>query len=546
MALNRIQDKYIVLPDYNYSEKYWPILSKIVFDKIGEAEIKTPLQVEEILKNCFEVLCSILMDKISEQKKASFFMFCHYIHEDSIQIWQKQLEGLQLGEIEEDFAASRRILKIILEQSCKFDLVGTPNFCTETISNIKSFTKILEELLYIGTWCYTLSEYISRSQLFPNSIGIKVENEELVLLTYQPYPKLFEFIFIEQQKHDSDIVLSDSMLGFKELLKNELGIDYNVFASFIVKQNGNAKYRFALFQIDSIVKELHNEYSYNEEVINTLFAGLTVNKSNSLSIQDCILKNQHENRYIFRPIVELKIDGQLYHMVGYNKWIESFILLSTNSFPFGCYPPEWKKYKVIETFIKEVDDTHDKLLEEPIVKLLEDDNIVMDSNVESIKQIKGNSLNISKTVGDIDILFLDEKNKIIYVCECKHNRSRHDLNNWKRDYSNFKSKYEAQLERKVNWVESNKQLIENHLKTKYPGRDLLNLDEFQTKGIFIINAPTVYMFDGKYRAFTISDIKDLLSEKYNDIKFEFTFESTGKKLLVEHPYFKNLDKKLNE
>jgi hypothetical protein len=546
MALRRIQDKYIVLPNYDYSEKYWPIISKTVFDKIEEDEINTPILVEEILKDCFEILCSILNDKISEQKKASFYIFCHYIHEESIQIWQKQNEGLQLGEIEEDFAASRRILKIILEQSCKLDLVGSPNFCTEAISNIKSFTKGLEELIYIGTWCYNLSEYISRSQLFPNSIGVKIENGELNILTYQPYPKLFEFIYIEKQKHDSDIVLSDSMLGFKELLETEFKVDYNVLASFIIKQKGNAKYRFSLFRIDNIIQELHDEYSYNEEFSKTFFAGLTVNKSNSLSIQDCILKNQHENRYIFRPILELNIDGKFYHMVGYYKWIESFILLSTNSFPFGCYPSEWKKYKEIEAFIKETDDTHDKLLEEPIIKLLEEDNRVMDSNVVSIKQIKRNSINIEKTIGDIDILFLNEKNKIIYVCECKHNRSRFDLNNWKRDYTNFKSKYEAQLDRKVNWVQANKLLIENHLKIKYPDRDSYDLNDYQTKGIFIINAPTVYMFDGKYRAFTISDIKDLLSEKYFDIKFEFTFESTGRKLMIEHPYFKNLNQKLNE
>lgn len=544
-ALN-IFNKDIVLPNYEYSDKYWPILSKIVYDEIGNKENKDPDIVQQLLKKCFVNLCSILDLKISEQKKASFYIFCQKIHEDSIEVWSRNNKENSLGEIEEDFAASRRVLKIILEQSCKLDLIGAANFYEEIEANLNEYTEYLEELLYIGTWCYTLSEFISRSQLFSSSIGLIIKDHELNILTYQPFPALFEFLFYEIQKHNSEQVVSDSIIGFKELLLNEFEVDYNILSSFINEQLVDPKFRFGLLKINELIDDIHKRYDYNKEFTTDFYKGLTIDKNNSLNVENCFLQNQHENRHVFRPILQLNIDNVNYHMIGYNKWVESLTLLTTNSFPFGLFPLEWKQYQSIRDFVNLIDNTHDKLLENPIIKLLEENKRKFDFNIESFEQLKGNNINIKDTVGDIDILFLDEKYKMLYVCECKHNRSRYDLNNWKRDYSNFRNKYESQLKRKVDWVNQNISIVENHLKKKYQEKFDINLENFEVMGIFIINAPTVYMFNGNYRAFTISDIRELLAEQYVDIKFEFVNESSGKKLFIEHPYFDNLEKKLKE
>lgn len=539
-----IHNKDVVLPDYDYSIKYWPILTKIVFEEVGTNEITDSKVVQELLKKCFVELCSILERKITHQKKASFYIFCQKIHEDSIDIWRKQLEGLSLGEIEEDFAASRRILKIIIEQSCKLELIGTPNFYVEIENNLHEYTRYLEELLYIGSWCYTISEYISRSQMFPSSIGIKVENNELNILTYQPFSALFKFLFFEIQKHNSNFVISDSIKEFKELLFKKFGVDYNVLSSLINDQLIEPKYRFGILKIKEVIQVLCEDHNYSLKFISNFYKGLTINKNNSLKVADCILQNQHENRHVFRPILELSIDNETCHMVGYNKWIESLMLLTTNSFPFGLYPNEWKIYPEINDFVNKINSTHDKLLEHPIIELLKTNKIKHDFNIESFAQKKGNNVNIKNTVGDIDILFLDEKNNIIYICECKHNRSRYDLNNWKRDYSKFKNKYENQLQRKIDWARANINVIENHLNLKYNASREIQLENYEVVGIFIINAPTVYMFNGSFRAFTISDIKDLLNENYIDVKLELINESTGKKYFVEHPYFDNLERQL--
>lgn len=538
MPILNIHNKQAILPDYDYSTKYWPILTELIYEEIGEAEIKDPSKVENLLKKCFVKLCGILDEKIASEKRASFFMFCKNLHEDSIELWLLKSQNITLEINEEDFAASRRVLKIILEQSTKLKLKGCPNFHKEIDDNIKFYIPFLEELLYIGTWCYTLSENIARSQLFPNSTGIQIINNELNILTYQPYPELFKYIFHELPKHNSNVVLSDSMIEFKEIIRDNYGVTYDDLSPFNNQQILQPEYRFGITKIDSLINAITTELKCDAIFVKDFYKGLTVTKLNCLPVENCFYNNQDENRHIFRPILELSIDGEMYNIIGYHKWLESLTLLSTNSFPFGLFPNEWKKHKELKLFIHRIDNTHDKLLENPITEILNDNEFLNESNIESFVQPNGININIKQDVGDIDILFIDQEYKLIYICECKHNRSRFDMNNWKRDYSNFKNKYESQLNRKIEWAKKNKEVIQTHFScTKNINVDLL---EYDIRGIFIINAPTVYMFNGAYRAFTIKDFIDLINREYVDVKFEFTNEQTKEKTIIEYPYFDNV------
>jgi len=542
MPIIEVHKKKVVLPNYDYSDKYWPIISKLVFDEVGNTEIKEPNEVRETLKKCFSKLCEIFYEKIVNEKRASFYLFCHCLHEDSMELWLLQIKKIALGINEEDFAASRRILKIILEQSTTFDLKGAPNFYNEITENLEDFTNHLEELLYIGSWCIQLSEFTARSQLFPTSTGLKVTDGVLDILTYQPYPELFKFVHQDMQRHNSKVALSNSLDDFKDVIKDNYGVTYDNLCSFIHQQNVRPPYKVGLTKISPLIENIKSELNGNGQFIEDFYSGLTVKRENCLSIEKCFYNNQSEFRHTFRPILELVVDNEKYNIIGYHKWLESMTLLPTNSFPFGIYPSEWKNHKELKEFIKIVDNTHDKILEEPISKILEGKKFPNDNNVVSFSQPKGDNINISKTVGDIDILFLDIENKLIYVCECKHNRSRFDMNNWKRDYSNFKEKYETQLKRKVDWATDNKEVIATHFSDKY--QKSFDLTEFEIRGTFIINAPTIYMYNGMYRAFTITDFENLIDRNYIDLKFEFTNETTGDKTLIEYPYFDNTKEKL--
>lgn len=546
MALHTIEGKKVILPDFNYSKMYWPIISQIIEDEVGVEEVKDAALVQDLLKKCFAQLCLILEEKIKAQNRVTFFMCCQYLHEDSTDIWIRQTQGYKLSVSEEDFAASRRVLKIILEQSTKLDLVGCNNFLTELQRNTEVYVLALEEMLYLGYWCIILSENIARSQLFPLSIGLQIEEGELSILTYQPYPELYKFIFTDMPRHNSKVALSDSIHGFKDTIQNNFGITYDSLSSFILSKAKAPGYRFSLANLKQSIYEFVKESGVgdaDEAFIRSFYAGLTVSKRNCLPLDKCIYNNQDQHRHIYRPILELTVDGKIYNLIGYNKWRESFTTLTTNCFPFGIIPDEWKQFKPLKDFIHRVDNEHDKILIDPIATILTQNEIFFEIDIDSFNTGTGTNVNIKNSIGDIDVLFIEPDQRRIYVTECKHNRSRFDLNNWKRDYANFTDKYEEQLKRKLEWVTYNKKTVETHFRETFGDFDT-NLSEFEVIGIFAINAPTIYMYNGQYRAFTIQDISDLVSIGYRDVKFNFTSERTGESYFIEHPYFDNIELKM--
>ena len=545
MPLHVTHDKRVITTNYNYSEKYWTELSKIIETEIGQNEIKTIDEVERLLKIGFQYLCKSFEELIKQNLNSSFYIFVNSLHEDSLDLYQLQLKGVSLEIDESAFAISRRVLKIIIEQGCQYNLKGCPIFIKEIKENLAKYVITVEELLYIGEWAYTFSEFIAKNKLFFGSIGLKIEDGELVINTYQPYPELFKFIGSEIPKHDSQVAISMSINEFKDLLNDKFAVKYDTLFGFTQEQIKNPKYRFGLVFIENLIQVLHEKFGYKKEFLEVFYQGLTLSKDNALSVEDCIIRNQDNRRFIYRPIVKFMIEGKFYYMIPFNKWGESMMSLTTNSFPFGVFPDEWKQFKDIKDFVQKLDNTHDKILEKPITDLLDQQGGFYDTSVESFRTENGTNINIANTVGDLDILFLDKKNKLIYVCELKHNRARFDYNNWRRDYSNFKDKYENQLERKIDWSEKNKTVIQEHFKQMYGNSFSEQLSDYDVRGIFIINAPTIYMYDGRYRAFTIRDISLLLEGKYVDTQFEFTRESTGEKYFIVHPYFQNTYKEFN-
>lgn len=546
MPLLKSHNKNVIVTDYSYSERYWIELSKLIESEYGLKESRDTEKVDSILKTAFQFLCQSFEKVIQNTEKASFYLFINMLHEESIDLYMLQLRKISLGIDENAFAASRRILKIIIEQGCRINLKGTPNFFREILINQTEYIRRAEELLYLGEKAYELSEAIAKNKLFPSSIGISIDDGEFTMNTYQPYPELHKFIASNIPKHDELVAVSESIDDFKVLLLEKYGVKYDDLAGFTAEQLSKPINKLGMVFLDNIIDTLHKALGYDIDFLQTFYAGLTLSAENALTTEECIIKNQDPKRFIYRPIVKFCIEDKYYYMFTYNKWNEALATLTTNALPFGVYPEEWKSLKEIKVFVDRLDDTHDKLLEGPIVKLLGESKSFYDTSVESFKNKKGQNVNIASSVGDIDVLFLDAVHKIIYVCELKHNRSRFDYNNWRRDYSNFKPKYEKQLDRKVEWSEKNINVIQEHFEVHYGSGFTENLDEYSIKGLFIINAPTIYMYDGKYRAFTITDMAHLLQGKYTDVIFEFIQESSGKKYLITHPYFENVRKKIHD
>lgn len=527
-------------PDYRYKEKYWPILTDFVKKKYGDSEITSLVAVQETLKECFSILCKEFVVVLKKEKRASFFVFVQDLHEDSIEIWRAQLNGEKFPINQENFAASRRIMKYILEQGCSLDLIGHDSFFKEISEQIEPYTEHLEELVYIGTWAFTISEYIARSQICNHSVSLKVENNEFVINVDPPFNSLFSFIFADNQRHSKFVVVSDSIIELKKILNDDLKINYDYLCGAIFGQLQDKKFRFSIFKLDELIKELIKKHGYSKDVLEIFYSGLMVNKNNVLSIEDCILKTQDSRRYMYRPILEYTIDQKTFWIIGANKWSESLTTLTTNCIPFGQFPDEWKQLIPIYDFCNRVMNTHDVVLEEPAIEIIKNVNLKFDRNIKTLKKTDNQGLSIiKKNIGEIDVVFIDEKDKLIYVAECKHNKSRFEYNNWKRDISNFRSKYESQLSNKFNWISNNKLPLLEHFEILYTCK-IESQENYNVIPLFIINAPTLYMYDSEYLVVTLHDLELLLNGKH--VTHEFNGEINGKKVNIKKPYLQNAEK----
>lgn len=143
----------------------------------------------------------------------------------------------------------RRVLKIILEQVCKINLIGTPNFSEEIAQNLKEYDRIIEELLYVGYWSIGLADYIATSQLFPDSVGIQIENGDLEILKYPPYHQFIDFYLHDLSDHDGDVVIQNTIIGLKSLLHDDLGLDYDNLTAIIPRDFNDSHNRYAIIRL---------------------------------------------------------------------------------------------------------------------------------------------------------------------------------------------------------------------------------------------------------------------------------------------------------
>lgn len=535
MPLLKVANLSLPVFDFDLVDEYWPGLTALVHALHGDAEVKEDSAVQEVLKACFAYLGEQFMTLIQAENRASFYLTVHEFHENSIELWQQQSEGQQLAILPSDLAAIRRILKIVLEQGCAQDWSGHADFRAEAQQHQVAYLATLDRLLYLGLWAIEIANYIARSQLFPGSIGVQVEEGELTILTYQPQQMLFEYIDEDLPKHSESMVVQHTFQDLKTLFKKQLNLDYDLATAFIAHKPR----AHALIKPAQILPILVQDGAGAEATLRRFFAGLTVNSASRLSFADCILRNQDSNRYTYRPILEVTIAGEPYWLTGKRKWEESIATLTTNALPFALCPDEWLHFPIIGQFVDELRQNHDQVLEQPLRDLLTARQIPYDANITSLRGRAGNIPIAIAGVGEIDILFLDIANQLVYVCECKHNRARFDYPNWRRDYSNFVGTYERKLTNKVDWISQHLGAVEEHFRM-LTSDNQLSLAGFDVRGVFAINAPTIYMYNGKYRAFTIHEFRELLDGEYRAVTFQFENEDTGHVLEVSHPYFVTL------
>jgi hypothetical protein len=514
--------------NFDLADQYWPELTATVRPLYTGTEIRDPAAVVEVLRASFRYLEGKFMALIAAETRASFYLAVHRYHESATALWVQQLSGKTLPVNRSDFAGVRRVLKLILEQGCANDLQNSVNYNQDVQANASAYLNTIDHLLYLGYWANNVAGFISRAQLFPEAIGIRFDEEGVDFVIHEPFATVLHYVDQDYYRHQDDVVLHDTITDLKQVFHQEAGIDYDEVTGWLPTLPKD----LGLLNPELLFEEL-TKRGYDREHLTSFFAGLTVSRTNKMSFEDCIIRNQDINRYTYRPILSVQVEGVECWLVGLNKWQESMVTMTTNALPFGVFPSEWKAYQPVARFINKVKGEHDKTLEKPLADILKARGFVFEANVKSIHNI---SL-VVKDVGEIDLLYIDPVQRVLYVCECKHNRSKFDAAGWRRDYSGFVRDYESQLANKVHWVADHMADVAKHFsrKEKLP----IDLTGYAVAGIFVINAPTVYLYDGAFPTFTISMFRKLIDGSFQEHQISYTSPVSNQSHLIGRPYMKN-------
>ncbi|MGK7648623.1 hypothetical protein ACSQ7D_01220 [Capnocytophaga sp. G1920] len=546
MPVIRYENMDIYISNKEYEILYWDEISQIIKNKyfIKTEEIYDYNIIKDILYDIFNFFCDRIDDLIKKENRFSFYLYCIYINEGMSNIYMKQIKEKHILKIDEqDFILMRRSLKIIIEQSVKYNLIGCNNFSFEIENNINEYIDYLDKLLLVTKEAIKISELIAINEHFNSSISIKYfrGNNNIKININFPYNELFKKIYLNYIYDNKDVSLSKIIYKFKEFIFKEYKISYDNLCDFYHYLNNNNT-DFTVMLLDKGINNLKNDHKLaNGNFIDSFFEGITLSKENVIETKKSIINALNQNRYIFRPILRHNIDGKIYYKIGINQWQESMCLLTINHIPFGIYPTEWKKNKELEMFFNKYNEKfHDKELQEPITVLLNDREIPYEIDIESFITQNSHNINIKNDIGDIDILFINDNNRTIYICECKNIRFKHDYKEYKKDYDKFKAKFEPQLERKINWANKNREIIQEHFKLRDNKIETIDILNYKIEGIFIINASTTYMYNGKYKCYTIHTFARMLDGE--NVFEEIDLEYNGKDYIIEYPYFDNVGK----
>ncbi|MHC1690713.1 MAG: hypothetical protein AB9833_07750 [Bacteroidales bacterium] len=548
MALIRVNNFPVITYDWTtLREKYWTELSKNLIEKYGNQRFTESIKVEEILIDGFQYFVEQFRTLILSDVSYRFFVYTFHLHEESIKLYRTILEGYTLNKTRDkiddnEFAIYRRILKLILEQGCDIDL---QRGSVPTKQDFWHMNDKIQNLIYLGTWIYSFAELIAFQKMVEDCHSIEFDESNLLMIDWQyhygkTYIQLFPMLRDDYSKGTYDENAIDELIA---TINKCFSVDYNFARGIIfeIKKHFNPQDpTFQTIQPEILPSNLAREYGISLDVAEKFYAGLSITRHNKLSIEGAILKPHSTQRYIFRPILIYNIDGENRALVGEQKFVESITVLSTNAIHWNAMLKEWLSVKGVQAFINKKGDEHDKILEDEIEKIIKDKGFIYCRNIKTFKQPSGINLRIdNELAGEIDFIIINKKLKVVFIADAKYNKTKYEAVGYKTDNSNFINSYEPQLLKKVDWLSMSLQVLQDHLKITNNLKDL-DITDFRVEGIFLINTPTFYMFNGKYKAITLKQIGDFLDGKYEYPTLIINEQKGDNEqlIVVQHPYFK--------
>lgn len=531
-------------------EKFRKDLSSQLIDKFGEGPYSEHNKVREAITFSFNYFCDEFLKICQNENSVRFYQFVLSQHEQAIEAaFFAKDHHYPEGISPEYIAVYRRILKWVLEQACDIDLHNQEKSDAKFLNRA---TNKLNELVFLGDMIFTCANVYAEQDMIEDVAEIVFEDGLYVIKHKHHYDYIIQEIQQSYGVHSFKHVVEDKAVeNLQEAIEDCFGLKYAFLTTVIQeihKMNEDKGGQYCGFGWESLPLSVNSMFGADAEQARILYKGLTLDRDNKLSLKDIACKPQTMYRYLYRPILIWKIEGEDFAIVGMNGFTESIIQLTTNAIPWGKAPEEWLGNDCFKKYVHSKEDEHDKWLDDDVEQRLNDGELHFFRKITSIKSEGGFvSLN-QKDVGEIDFIIIEHDRKRIYVADCKHLQGRYDMITQKNDFSNFtkgKKPYNKQIENKIKWVQENLENLNYHYKQEY-GPECQDISGYDIEGIFIINTPTFYMFNSDYRIYTVDVVVDIIKGNLTDPEKTIVVEEEDsiKSFNIKYPYFKKLDYQL--
>lgn len=538
------KDKGIFITHENRSsEKYWPALSQKLKEHFGTGPFEDNETVTKILFFCLDFAATNLLEIISKTDDVNFALYLFANHEASISLYLRKLGGENLEETEgireSDLALNRRILKLALEQTTDIDYF---NQIAPNDELIKEYVTKVEDILFLGAQLYGFADHLAEDRMIEDCNRVVFNKDGLIQVERKHH---YEYVYdimnqLFEQGFKGGIFNEEIVKELRGKLQECMSIDYDFAGGVIFKIKEHHSPGFPMLQTVEPAILRQNLINTGVEKIEAenFYSGLTISRKNKLKITDAIYRVNSFERHMFRPILIINFKGEERALVGENKWAESIMVMATNGFQWQRAPAEWLHNKCFKQYLDIKSDEHDKHLEDEVEKILNNLNIYFCRNVLSFTDLKGNNTKVDvEGIGEMDFVFIDENADKVIVADCKYNRARYEMVGFSTDYKNFETQYEPKLQRKIDWVNTNKSLVEEHFQKTFPNK-AFNVKNFEVEGLFIINTPTFYMMNGRYKTINISKFGHFVESSYEFPVIYVKSDDGQATKEIKYPYFK--------
>ena len=353
----------IVFPNKSYEPQYRQRLSNILIEKYGR--VISNENIINALYDSYNFFTDEFSNAISKIKDITFYFFVFNLHEQTAELsYLRSVEKAIIPVEKSYFAQYRRILKLILQESCLIEPYETKYPTSEWME--KSIGEI-ERLIFLGGFALDMVNIISEQKITGESIQIRFQND---LYVFDNSPKWKGFLTLFHDEFDTQVdgSIHDGSLQrrFDTLLERDFGVGLTAL-SLVIGKIADDLYNQIPPKSCTVnefigIFESKSTNSFTPNFVN----GLVLNKDNVAKLKSGIYSAYSGNRLIHRPLISFIIDGTPCLLFGQFTFLEAINTLFQNQITHGKLPIEWKSIPEINKIWQEFIQYHKDILENPV------------------------------------------------------------------------------------------------------------------------------------------------------------------------------------